>query len=125
MTMPISFSAAILRALVADPDMPDTVGLWLHDEPDPVQRVSLFSIQLAEDFAHSFQSHIDPKDPDAWQQELHNVIIEMASARTLWSHLARKLLRYFSTPAALSFPRNVRQLPCFAPPAERGGPSVN
>jgi hypothetical protein len=123
--LPLSFSQALLRALTGDPEMKDTVGEWLRSEPDPEQRLHFFAVQLSEDFGHTYRIVVDPRDPDAWQHELHNTLIEMASTRVAWSVVARKLIRHFSTPAALTTPRNVRQLPAFAPPVERGGPSIN
>jgi hypothetical protein len=125
MSLPLSFSQALLRALTGDPDMPDTVLEWLCDETNPEQRLHFFAVQLAEDFGRTYRIAIDPKDPDVWQHELHNVLIEMASRRVAWSVVARKLIRHFNTPASLTTPRNVRHLPAFAPPAERGGPSIN
>lgn len=98
--IPATFTAAVLRHLLADPSMPETVRHWRQTEADPRQRVQFFAIQLAEGFLETFRFDED----GGWNVEgnLGNAVMYLAQAHVNWERIAEVLLRRFTLPVMLA-----------------------
>lgn len=113
MKPPQTFTAAVFRFLLADPEMEATVRLWVNDPGCPDERVSQFACRLSEDFAALFRLDGAPKDPSllsAWNRrrgeiELMSTWLEQANRCVNWNAVARALLKRFSP----AYPRTAWQ----------------
>lgn len=94
-------TAAVIRHLLDNPQMPETVRQWMQDEADPEQRAMFFAVNLAEDFIASFRHAEDPRQPE---NALHNELMRMALDWVNWSRVAKVLLRRFTLPITLAIP---------------------
>jgi hypothetical protein len=102
-----TFTAAVYRHLLNDPDMPGTVREWVLTEPDPEQRALYLAARLAEDMISTYCDE-DDADPES---ALHNRLMRMALDRVDWQRVAEALLRHFSLPVILASPAP----PCCSP----------
>lgn len=92
-----SWSGVVYRHLVESDDTPATVTVWLQTESDPVKRVSLFAVALAEDYIAAFR-----RADGVPHADLQNSLMRMALDRVNWHRVARALIRYFGTPVTMA-----------------------
>ena len=71
--------------------MPPTARIRDEDETDPKQRVLLFAVRLAEDFANQLLFEEGRREPG--ETKLHNDLILLARDRVNWERVAKILLR--------------------------------
>ena len=100
---PQTFTAAVYRFLLADPETEITVRLWAADPADSDDRVSQFACRLSEDFAALFRLDGAPKDQallTAWNRRKSEIALmadwlSLANRAVNWNAVARSLLNRF------------------------------
>jgi hypothetical protein len=93
MKSPISFTGAVIRRMLADPDMAETVHYWTSLAISRTDQEIQFAGQLHDDFLAGF-----PFDNDDAENTLLADMIRLADMRVNWRAVAAFLLARFADP---------------------------
>jgi hypothetical protein len=104
-----SFTGAVYRHLLNDPDTPKTVREWVRAEADPEERAMYLAMELAEDMMAPFRAEPDRHDPP--DTALRNQLMLLALDKVNWGQVAEALLRHFTLPVLVASPVPDRRCP--------------
>lgn len=100
---PLSFVDCIFHYLRGQDDMADVVREWVETEPDVTKRECGFACRLAEDLESQYRSAASSADADT---QVMGQLILLVSSHCNWRMIARRLLRHFSRPEVLAYPKS-------------------